>query len=96
MTRDVGTFLSFSWVATKDSAAPEGGSEISIEKLETQLNTLKTMFAEKQKLVSDLEAYGPEGKTQLNTLKTICLPKRKKFSDAFRLLKVNPLYASAP
>merc|ERR1712211_102445 len=48
-----------SWVATKDSAAPEGSSEISIEKLETQLNTLKTMFAEKQKLVSDLEAYGP-------------------------------------
>ena len=48
-------------MATKDSAAPEGGSEISIEKLETQLNTLKTMFAEKQKLVSDLEAYGPEG-----------------------------------
>ena len=50
-----------SWVATKDSAAPEGGSEISIERLETQLNTLKTMFAEKQKLVSDLEAYGPAG-----------------------------------
>jgi len=50
-----------SWVATKDSAVPEGGNEISIEKLESQLNTLKTMFAEKQKLVSDLEAYGPEG-----------------------------------
>ena len=50
-----------SWVATKDSAAPEGGSEISIEKLESQLNTLKTMFAEKQKLVSDLDAYGPVG-----------------------------------
>jgi hypothetical protein len=48
-----------SWVATKDSAAPEGGSGISIEKLESQLNTLKTMFAEKQKLVSDLEAFGP-------------------------------------
>jgi len=48
-----------SWVSTKDSSAPDGGSEISIEKLETQLNTLKTMFAEKQKLVSDLEAYGP-------------------------------------
>merc|ERR1712181_187123 len=31
-----------SWVNTKDSAAPEGKSEISIEKLETQLNTLKT------------------------------------------------------
>ena len=52
---------SSSWVATKDSAVPEGGNEISIEKLESQLNTLKTMFAEKQKLVSDLEAYGPEG-----------------------------------
>merc|ERR1711962_686683 len=50
-----------SWVSMKDSAAPEGGSEISIEKLETQLNTLKTMFAEKQKLVSDLEAFGPAG-----------------------------------
>jgi len=50
-----------SWVSTKDSAAPDGGNEISIEKLETQLNTLKTMFAEKQKLVSDLEAFGPAG-----------------------------------
>ena len=54
-------FYISSWVATKDSAAPEGGSEISIEKLETQLNTLKTMFAEKQKLVADLEAYGAGG-----------------------------------
>ena len=45
----------------QDSAAPEGKSEISIEKLETQLNTLKTMFAEKQKLVHDLEAYGAGG-----------------------------------
>merc|ERR1712037_1038138 len=50
-----------SWVTTKDSAAPEGKSEISIEKLESQLNTLKTMFAEKQKLVADLEAYGAGG-----------------------------------
>jgi DNA repair exonuclease SbcCD ATPase subunit len=50
-----------SWVATKDSSAPEGSSEISIEQLETQLNTLKTMFAEKQQLVSDLDAYGPAG-----------------------------------
>merc|ERR1719374_202297 len=52
-----------SWVNQKDSAAPEGQSEISIEKLETQLNTLKTMFAEKQKLVADLEVYGPAGST---------------------------------
>ena len=50
-----------SWVNTKDSAAPEGKSELSIEKLETQLNTLKTMFAEKQQLVSELDAYGPAG-----------------------------------
>ena len=45
-------------LSVQDSAAPEGKSELSIEKLETQLNTLKTMFAEKQKLVADLEAYG--------------------------------------
>merc|ERR1711981_641595 len=50
-----------SWVTTKDSAAPEGQSEISIEKLESQLNTLKAMFAEKQKLVADLEVYGAGG-----------------------------------
>jgi len=50
-----------SWVNQKDSAAPEGKSELSIEKLETQLNTLKTMFAEKQKLVADLEVYGAVG-----------------------------------
>ena len=46
------------WVATRDSSAPKGGSKISMEKLESQLNTLKTMFAEKQKLESDLDAYG--------------------------------------
>merc|ERR1712154_356952 len=49
------------WIGKKDSAAPEGQSELSIEKLETQLNTLKTMFAEKQKLVADLEVYGAGG-----------------------------------
>ena len=48
-----------SWVSTKDSSAPDGQSEISIEKLEGQLNQLKVMFAEKQKLVADLEAFGP-------------------------------------
>merc|ERR1719348_74504 len=52
-----------SWVNKKDSAAPEGQSELSIEKLENQLNTLKTMFAEKEKLVSDLEAFG-SGKSE--------------------------------
>merc|ERR1711881_515158 len=50
-----------SWVAQKDSTAPDGKSELSIEKLESQLNTLKTMFAEKQRLVHDLEAYGAGG-----------------------------------
>jgi len=52
-----------SWVQEKDSSAPEGNKELSIEKLESQLNTLKTMFAEKQQLVSDLEAFGPGGAT---------------------------------
>ena len=52
-----------SWVSTKDSSAPDGSSEISIEKLETQLNTLKSMFAEKQKLVSDLDDLGPSDGT---------------------------------
>ena len=47
----------------QDSAAPEGTGELSIEKLETQLNTLKTMFAEKQRLVADLEVYGAGGAT---------------------------------
>merc|ERR1719410_2602298 len=51
-----------SWVNTQDSSVPDGTAGLSIEKLETQLNTLKTMFAEKQKLVADLEAYGPGGK----------------------------------
>jgi len=50
-----------SWVAQKDSSVPEGSSELSIEKLETQLVTLKTMFKEKQRLVADLEAYGAGG-----------------------------------
>lgn len=53
-----------SWVNQKDSAAPDGQSELSIEKLETQLNTLKTMFAEKQRLVADLEVYGAGGTGQ--------------------------------
>jgi len=50
-----------SWVQEKDSTAPDGKSELSIEKLENQLNTLKTMFAEKQRLVADLEVYGAGG-----------------------------------
>ena len=59
--------------SVQDSAAPEGKSELSIEKLETQLNTLKTMFAEKQKLVADLEAYGPGGQGS-NTTTTATPP----------------------
>ena len=30
-----------SWVTARDSSAPSGGSELSIEKLESQLNILK-------------------------------------------------------
>merc|ERR1711973_472029 len=47
-----------SWVNKQDSTAVEGKADLSIEKLESQLDTLKTMFAEKQKLVADLEIYG--------------------------------------
>ena len=66
------TLLLPSWVSSKDSSLPEGGGEISIEKLETQLNTLKTMFAEKQKLVNDLEAYGPAGKKIKGRIEQTC------------------------
>merc|ERR1711970_426380 len=66
-----------SWVATKDSAAPEGGSEISIEKLETQLNTLKTMFAEKQQLVAELDAYGPAGAAPAQTQEIAPAPQEE-------------------
>ena len=69
----------------QDSSAPEGGSEISIEKLETQLNTLKTMFAEKQKLVSDLEAYGPEGLQKKGSIK---IAKEISKSKDDKLVKV--------
>ena len=50
-----------SWVSSENSAKDVTGTDadISIEKLEGQLNQLKIMFAEKQKLVSDLEAYLP-------------------------------------
>merc|ERR1719318_250368 len=41
-----------SWVTTKDSAAPEGKSEISIEKLESQLNTLKNDVCREAKACS--------------------------------------------
>ena len=50
-----------SWVSSEGSAKDITGTDadISIEKLEGTLNSLKLMFAEKQKLVSDLEAYIP-------------------------------------
>jgi len=57
-----------SWVTTKDSAAPEGKSEISIEKLGSQLNTQRTMFAEKQKLVADFETMVPDMEVVLHLL----------------------------
>jgi hypothetical protein len=49
-----------SWVNNPDASAQDvtgTDANISIEKLEGQLNQLKVMFAEKQKLVADLEAY---------------------------------------
>ena len=74
-----------SWVSIKDSSLPEGGGEISIEKLETQLNTLKTMFAEKQKLVNDLEAYGPAGKKIKGRIEQTCFNWRLKDLRKFLL-----------
>ena len=52
-----------SWVNPEAAAKDVTGADadISIEKLEGQLNQLKVMFAENQKLVADLEAYGPSG-----------------------------------
>lgn len=51
-----------SWVNNPEASAKDvtgTDANISIEKLEGQLNQLKVMFAEKQKLVADLEAYVP-------------------------------------
>merc|ERR1711997_827590 len=51
-----------SWVNIEDGSKKDVlGCEdhISIEKLEGQLNQLKAMFAEKQKLVTELDACGP-------------------------------------
>ena len=51
-----------SWVNIEDASKKDVlGCEdhISIEKLEGQLNQLKAMFAEKQKLVTELDACGP-------------------------------------
>jgi peptidoglycan hydrolase CwlO-like protein len=54
------------WVTEKDSATgdlhAEDGNAIPLEKLEQQLNQLKVQFAEKQKLVTDLEEYGAAGR----------------------------------
>jgi len=51
-----------SWVDQPEASAKDvtgSDADISIEKLEGQLNQLKVMFAEKQKLVADMEAYMP-------------------------------------
>ena len=51
-------------VGTPEGVQVDPEKEISIEKLEGQLNQLKIMFAEKQRLVADLEAYGPSGQEE--------------------------------
>jgi hypothetical protein len=51
-----------SWVniaAASKKDVTGSDKDISIEMLEGQLNQLKSMFEEKQKLVKDLEACGP-------------------------------------
>ncbi len=54
-----------SWVgedghAANNASVLEDGSTISLEQLEGQLNQLKVIFTEKQKLVDELDAYGPK------------------------------------
>jgi len=44
-----------SWVVAADSKEPDGKDELSIEKLEEQLDTLKQNFKEKEGLVEDLK-----------------------------------------
>lgn len=52
-----------SWVENKEPAAQfDENAVIPIEKLEGQLNQLKVMFEEKQKLVAELEAYSESEK----------------------------------
>ena len=54
---ELSSWVNMDNVAKKDVTGND--NDISIEKLEGQLTQLKSMFAEKQKLVKDLEAYGP-------------------------------------
>lgn len=47
-----------SWVSDENDPDPEDGGTIPIEKLEGQLSELKSIFAAKEKLVGDLDAFG--------------------------------------
>ena len=51
LTMNISVLIIYYLHHIQDSTAVEGKADLSIEKLESQLNTLKTMFAEKQKLV---------------------------------------------
>eukprot|EP00095_Tigriopus_kingsejongensis_P000590 maker-scaffold95_size379157-snap-gene-0.22 protein:Tk00590 transcript:maker-scaffold95_size379157-snap-gene-0.22-mRNA-1 annotation:"PREDICTED: uncharacterized protein LOC578961" len=68
-----------SWVEDTTKSAPEDCGTIPIEKLEGQLNQLKVIFMEKQKLVDDLEAYGVEEKAKNDAI------------AASQVVAVNPL-----
>ena len=47
-----------SWVSDENDPDPADGGTIPIERLEGQLSELKNIFAEKEKLVGDLDAFG--------------------------------------
>ena len=49
-----------SLVSEKRSEALSGYTELSIVQLGTQIRSLKTSFAEKQKLISEFDSLAPE------------------------------------
>ena len=54
-----------SWVSEKKPEALGVCTDISIVQLQAQINSLKTSFAEKQKLVLDFHSFAPEVKNIL-------------------------------
>jgi len=67
-----------SWVVSSDSKEPDGKDELSIEKLEAQLNCLKMSFKEKEEKVCDItiscggKSVYPTGEEQ-QPKKSVCL-----------------------
>ena len=63
LAENVDTFSSL--VSEKQSEALSGYTETSIVELETKIKSLKTSYAEKQKLISDFDSLSSELKNIL-------------------------------